>query len=158
MKDLPQLAAFLLFACGLAAAQTTTGNSLEKARVFDYDQMQVRTAPNGTEYRAAFNGTLPTGESVGAHESMQPAGTAPPQLHKNQHSEFIVVQQGTVEYTHDGKAERADIVDRRKPDRRRIPGDETDPLVCPEDRCSGQDIEGAGVGLTPDNRPRDRVQ
>jgi len=107
MKDLPQLAAFLLFACGLAAAQTTTGNSLEKARVFDYDQMQVRTAPNGTEYRAAFNGTLPTGESVGAHESMQPAGTAPPQLHKNQHSEFIVVQQGTVEYTHDGKAERA---------------------------------------------------
>jgi quercetin dioxygenase-like cupin family protein len=107
MKSLSPLSAFLVVACGLAAAQTTTGNSLATARVFDYDQMQVRTAPNGTEYRAVFNGTLATGESVGAHESMQPAGTLPPPLHKNQHSELIVVQQGTVEYSHDGKAERA---------------------------------------------------
>ena len=38
---------------------------------------------------------------------MQPAGTVPPKLHKNHHSEFIVVQQGMVEYEHDGKAERA---------------------------------------------------
>jgi len=107
MKTLPLLYAFLVVASGLAAAQTTTDNSLATARVFAYDQMQVRSAPNGTEYRAVFNGTLPTGESVGAHESMQPAGTIAPPLHKNQHSEFIVVQQGTVEYTHDGKAERA---------------------------------------------------
>jgi len=107
MKTLPLLYAFLVVASGLAAAQTTTDNSLATARVFAYDQMQVRSAPNGTEYRAVFNGTLPTGESVGAHESMQPAGTIAPPLHKNQHSEFIVVQQGTVEYSHDGKAERA---------------------------------------------------
>jgi quercetin dioxygenase-like cupin family protein len=107
MKNLSLLSAFLVLACGLAGAQTTTGNSLATARLFDYDQMQVRTAPNGTEYRAVFNGTLPTGESVGAHESTQPAGTVAPPLHKNQHSEFIVVQQGTVEYDHDGKSERA---------------------------------------------------
>jgi len=107
MKTLPLHYAFLVVASGLAAAQTTTDNTLATARVFAYDQMQVRSAPNGTEYRAVFNGTLPTGESVGAHESMQPAGTIAPPLHKNQHSEFIVVQQGTVEYTHDGKAERA---------------------------------------------------
>jgi quercetin dioxygenase-like cupin family protein len=107
MKTLPLLAASLVFACGIAAAQTTTDNSLATARVFDYDQMKIRTAPNGTENRIVFNGTLATGESVGAHESMQPAGTVPPKLHKNQHSEFIVVQQGTVEFEHDGKSERA---------------------------------------------------
>jgi quercetin dioxygenase-like cupin family protein len=107
MKNLPPLVAFLAFACGLAAAQTTTENSLATPRVFDYDQMKIRNAPNGTENRIVFNGTLATGESVGAHESMQPAGTVPPKLHKIQHSEFIVVEQGTVEYEHDGKAERA---------------------------------------------------
>jgi quercetin dioxygenase-like cupin family protein len=107
MKSLPLLAAFLVFACGLAAAQNSTDNPLATARVFDYDQMKIRNAPNGTESRVVFNGTLATGESVGAHESMQPAGTAPPKLHKIQHSEFIVVEQGTVEFEHDGKAERA---------------------------------------------------
>jgi quercetin dioxygenase-like cupin family protein len=107
MKSLPLLAAFLVFACGFAPAQTTTDNPLATARVFDYDQMKVRNAPNGTENRVVFNGTLATGELVGAHESMQPAGTVPPKLHKIQHSEFIVVEQGTVEFEHDGKAERA---------------------------------------------------
>ena len=107
MKSLPLLTAFLVFACGIVAAQTTTDNSLATARVFDYDQMKARTNPNGTESRMVFNGTLATGESVGAHESMQPAGTVPPRLHKIQHSEFIVIQQGTVEFEHDGKAERA---------------------------------------------------
>jgi quercetin dioxygenase-like cupin family protein len=38
---------------------------------------------------------------------MQPAGTIPPALHKIQHSELIVVEQGTLEFDHDGKAERA---------------------------------------------------
>jgi quercetin dioxygenase-like cupin family protein len=38
---------------------------------------------------------------------MQPAGTVPPALHKIQHSELIVVEQGTLEFEHDGKAERA---------------------------------------------------
>jgi quercetin dioxygenase-like cupin family protein len=107
LKNLPQLAAFLVFACGLAAAQTTADNSLATARVFDYKQMPARTNPNGTESRMIFNGTLSTGESVGAHESMQPAGTVPPKLHTIQHSEFIVIEQGTVEFSHDGKVERA---------------------------------------------------
>lgn len=111
---IPSLAiALLLATCAFAAAQTPTpaqtpvDNPLATARVFDYDQMKARTNPNGTEMRMVFNGTLSTGESVGAHESMQPAGTVPPKLHKIQHSEFIVIQQGTVEFDHDGKAERA---------------------------------------------------
>ena len=107
MENLPLIAAILVSVCGIASAQTTTDNALATARVFDYDQMKIRNAPNGTESRVVFNGTLATGESVGAHESTQPVGTVPPKPHKNQHSEFIVIQQGTVEYDHDGKAERA---------------------------------------------------
>lgn len=107
MKNLPLLAAFLVFACGFVAARTATDNPLASARVFEYEQMKARIAPNGTESRMVFNGTLATGESVGAHESMQPAGTVPPNLHKIQHSEFIVVEQGTLEFDHDGNAERA---------------------------------------------------
>jgi quercetin dioxygenase-like cupin family protein len=107
MKILPLAPALLLCACAVAAAQSATDNPLATARVFDYDQMTVRTNPNGTESRMVFNGTTSTGEAVGAHESMQPAGTVPPNLHKIQHSEFVVVQLGTLEFEHDGKAERA---------------------------------------------------
>jgi quercetin dioxygenase-like cupin family protein len=99
-------ALLLVFVSGYGSAQTTD-NPLAAAGVFDYEQMKARITPNGTETRVIFHGTLATGESVGAHESMQPAGTVPPRLHKIQHSEFIVILQGSVEFDHDGKAERA---------------------------------------------------
>lgn len=107
MKKLPLCAITLAFACGVASAQAPADNPLATARVFDYGQMQVRISPNGTESRMVFRGTLATGEAVGAHESTQPASAVSPALHKIQHSELIVVQQGTVEFDHDGKAERA---------------------------------------------------
>lgn len=107
MKNLSLVAVLLFFACDIAAAQTPTDNPLATAHVFDYGQMKVRTSTNGAEGRVVFSGTLATGEAVGAHESMQPAETVPPALHKIQHSESIVVQQGTLEFLHDGKAERA---------------------------------------------------
>jgi mannose-6-phosphate isomerase-like protein (cupin superfamily) len=97
--------AALTFLCAMAQAQTGGSDPLASSRVFLYEDMPVRTAPSGAEGRVVFNGTLKTGEAVGAHESMQPAGTKPPALHVIQHSEFIVVQQGTLEFNHDGKAE-----------------------------------------------------
>jgi quercetin dioxygenase-like cupin family protein len=68
--------------------------------------MTVKTAPNGAERRSVVTGTLATGEAVQVRETMQPVGTAPSALHTIQHSEVIVVQQGTLEFQHDGKAER----------------------------------------------------
>ena len=107
MKNAALCTLALVFSCVVASAQTAPENPLAASRVFDYNQMQSRTQPNGTEGRVVFSGALATGESVGAHESMQPAGTTPPALHTIQHSELIVVQQGTLEFNHDGKAERA---------------------------------------------------
>ena len=93
--------------CAVACAQTTGANPLATARVFSLDEMTAKTAPNGSVGRSVFNGTLATGESVGVHETMQPAGTAPNPTHRIQHSEVIVVEEGILEFEHDGKAERA---------------------------------------------------
>jgi quercetin dioxygenase-like cupin family protein len=100
--------AVAVLACASAAAQiVNSGNPLEASRAFLYEQMKPRTNANGSESRNFFTGILATGESLSVHASVQPAGTAPPALHKIQHSEIIVIQEGTVEYHHDGVVERA---------------------------------------------------
>jgi mannose-6-phosphate isomerase-like protein (cupin superfamily) len=73
--------------------------------VFAFDQMAVRKMVNGGESRDVLHGVLATGEVVGVHESMQPAGAVPVVLHTIQHSELIMVQEGTVAFEHDGKSE-----------------------------------------------------
>jgi quercetin dioxygenase-like cupin family protein len=89
------------------AAQQAGSNPLAASRVFPYEDMVPKTAPNGAVGRNVFTGTLATGEAVAVHETMQPAGTQPNPAHRIQHSELIVVQEGTLEFQHDGKAERA---------------------------------------------------
>ncbi len=98
----------LSLSCAVTFAQNDSAYPLAAARVFPYDAMTAKTAPNGSVGRRVFMGTLATGEAVGVHETMQPAGTVPNPPHRIQHSEIIVVEQGTVEFDHDGKTERAD--------------------------------------------------
>jgi quercetin dioxygenase-like cupin family protein len=94
-------------ACVSAGAQTPASNPLTDSRTFHFEQMKPTANPNGSESRFFFSGTLATGESVNVHESVQPAGTVPPTPHTIHHSELIVIQEGTVEYHHDGAVERA---------------------------------------------------
>ena len=102
------LAAWLLvLAAAGAAAQSADGNALASSRVFAFDEMTAKTSPNGAVGRNVFSGTLATGETVALHETMQPAGTVPNAAHRIAHSEVIVVEEGTLEFEHDGKAERA---------------------------------------------------
>ena len=101
------LPALLLGLVCAAAAQSPDTNPLAAARVFNPDDATPRTAPNGSVSRSVFNGTLATGEAVAMHVTEQPAGTAPNPAHRIRHSELIVVQQGTLEFQHDGKTERA---------------------------------------------------
>jgi quercetin dioxygenase-like cupin family protein len=88
-------------------AGNPSNNPLAASRVFAYDEMTAKTAANGVMSRSAFSGTLLTGEAISAHETMQPAGTAPNPAHRIEHSELILVEEGTLDYTHDGKTERA---------------------------------------------------
>jgi quercetin dioxygenase-like cupin family protein len=107
MKGILLTLAIPALGCAVACAQTTGTNPLATARVFSFDEMTAKTAPNGSVGRSVFNGTLATGESVAVHETMQPAGTAPNPVHRIQHAEVIVVEEGNLEFEHDGKAERA---------------------------------------------------
>ena len=108
-----RLAYFLLFTgCGalLAQAPPVSGagmGDLTKARVFKADEGGIRTMANGGQSRDIVHGTLQTGEVVGIHESTQPAGTKPNPLHTIQHSELILVREGTLAFVHDGKEEKA---------------------------------------------------
>jgi mannose-6-phosphate isomerase-like protein (cupin superfamily) len=88
---------------GQAAAAPTT--ELGASRVFALDEMTVRKTANGGESRDVLHGALSTGEVVGMHESVQPAGAEPVALHAIQHSELVMVQEGTVAFEHDGKSE-----------------------------------------------------
>src|SRR5665213_261116 len=101
----------LVFSGGMGLAQGTSvepskaSASLARAKVFSFDQMPVRTMANGGESRGIVQGMLATGESVALHESMLPVGSVPNPAHRIEHSEFIVVREGTLEFDHDGKTE-----------------------------------------------------
>ena len=69
--------------------------------------MPLRRMANGGESRQALRGVLLTGESVDVHESTLPVGSAPNPPHVSKHSEFILVQEGVLEYLHDGKLDQA---------------------------------------------------
>jgi quercetin dioxygenase-like cupin family protein len=71
----------------------------------------VRNNPNGSESRNAIAGHLATGEHVAVHESIQPAGVPGNPAHRIEHTEFICVREGTLEFQHDGITERASAGD-----------------------------------------------
>ena len=89
-----------------AQAAAAPASELAGPRVFAFDEMTAKKAANGSESRNVLRGALSTGEVVGMHESMQPAGAEPVALHAIQHSELIMVQEGTVAFEHDGKSEK----------------------------------------------------
>jgi mannose-6-phosphate isomerase-like protein (cupin superfamily) len=87
-------------------ATPAAAGTLSQAKVFPFDQMPVRKMANGGESRDVFRGTLTTGEVVAVHESEQPAGMTPNALHTIQHSEVMVVVQGTIIFEHDGNSDK----------------------------------------------------
>jgi len=95
---------------GVMRAQTTVAPAgagvLSQSKVYAVDQMSVRKMANGGESRDVLRGTLTTGEVIGVHESTQPAGMAPNAPHTIQHTEVMVVVEGTLAFEHDGKSEK----------------------------------------------------
>jgi mannose-6-phosphate isomerase-like protein (cupin superfamily) len=83
------------------AAAVEGGGTLGAARVIPFDGMAVRTMANGGESRDIAHGTLATGETVNLHQSMQVVGAAANAPHVIQHSEFILVREGELEFDHE---------------------------------------------------------
>lgn len=94
-----------------AAQQARAAPDLLTSRVFHLDTLLAHKSANGSESRDVVRGRLATGEWVAVHESTQPAGAAPVPLHRIGHTEVICVREGTVEFQHDGIAERASAGD-----------------------------------------------
>ena len=96
-----------------AAVPAQGGTSVGAARAISFDSMPVRKNAFGGESRNIAHGTLATGETVNLHSSIQAPGQTPPPLHVIQHSEFICVYEGELEFQHevDGKgvAERVGV-------------------------------------------------
>lgn len=82
------------------------GPTLSHSAVFRVGEMPVRKMANGGESWDVVHGVLATGEAVSVHESQQPVGAVPNPAHVIQHTEFIVVLDGTVEFLHDEKSEK----------------------------------------------------
>ena len=82
-----------------------------QSKVLRFADMPVRRNANGSESRDTGGGAIPTGERVRVHESMQVAGLAPNRAHTIDHTEFICVREGVMEFTHDGRTDRAEAGD-----------------------------------------------
>jgi mannose-6-phosphate isomerase-like protein (cupin superfamily) len=74
--------------------------SLGAARAIPLGQMEERKTPAGEGWNIA-HGTLATGETVNLHQSMQVAGAPPAQTHVIQHTEFVLVREGEVDFVHE---------------------------------------------------------
>jgi len=92
------------FVCSSAFAESPV---LDHAKVFKFSEAPTRSFPNGGGAHDLILGTLKTGEAVKVHESMQPEGAEPNPSHAIDHSEFIIVQEGSLAFIHDGVTETA---------------------------------------------------
>lgn len=92
-------------AAASAPKSAVATGTLGPAHAIPYEAMPVRTMANGGESRDIAHGTLATGETVNLHQSMQVAEAVPNPLHVIQHTEFILVREGELEFQHevDGK-------------------------------------------------------
>lgn len=80
--------------------------TLSRSEALSPDQLPVTTGANGAKRWEILHGLLATGEAVAVHESLQPAGIAPNPPHSIQHSELILVQEGTLLFEHEGRSEK----------------------------------------------------
>ncbi len=80
--------------------------ALSQSRAYPVDEMPSRKMANGGLSRDVLRGALASGEVIAVHESEQPAGTEPNKPHTIQHTEVIVVVEGTLAFEHDGKSEK----------------------------------------------------
>jgi quercetin dioxygenase-like cupin family protein len=102
MKTAVALISSLLLVTGI-----TMADDLSHAKVFAREAAPTRKFDNGGGARDMVLGLLKTGEGVRVHESMQPEGAVPNPAHAIDHSEFIIVGEGTLAFMHDGVTETA---------------------------------------------------
>jgi mannose-6-phosphate isomerase-like protein (cupin superfamily) len=115
MNGIRRRAACIAFPASAGWATTTQASPLpeaEKSRtlseseVLSSDQMPATLSVNGGKRWDVLQGVLATGEAIAVHKSQQPVGIPPHPPHTVQHSELILVQEGTLLFEYDGGSEK----------------------------------------------------
>jgi mannose-6-phosphate isomerase-like protein (cupin superfamily) len=91
---------------GLNGVVPSSDKVLSESEVFPFDKLPVNQNANGGQTRNVVTGVLVTGEAVEIHETTLPPGKMPHPPHKHQHSEFMMVREGELEFNNDGKLSR----------------------------------------------------
>ena len=86
--------------------QPEKSRTLSDSEVLYTDRMPATLSGNGGKSWNVVQGVLATGEAIAVHKSLQPVGVPPNPLHTVQHSELILVQEGTLLFEYDGKSEK----------------------------------------------------
>ena len=93
---------FLLFLmAGVAAAQSPLGSS-----VFDWEKLTVKKTAKG-ERRDIVNARTATFQNFESHVTTLRAGEVAHEAHRHADEEIIVVKEGTLEVTFQGRTQRA---------------------------------------------------
>ncbi len=103
-------AAFAALGAVPAAAQAggvmvTGGGELVHSAFYAYDKVAVTKNANGSETRPVLHGTLPTGEYLEVHETTMPVGQSPHPPHRHTHSEMMLMREGRIEVTSEGRTQ-----------------------------------------------------
>lgn len=98
-----------LGALGTATGHGQSGHpeqpTLPHSAAYSFDQLPVKHSSSGATTRPVLNGKLPTGEIVEMHETTLLPGQMPHPAHKHVHTEFMLVREGSVQFTANGNAQ-----------------------------------------------------
>jgi mannose-6-phosphate isomerase-like protein (cupin superfamily) len=86
--------------------QPEKSRTLSDSEVLYTDRTPATLGVNGGKRWDLLQGVLATGEAIALHKSLQPAGITPNPPHTVQHSELILVQEGTLLFEYDGRSEK----------------------------------------------------
>jgi quercetin dioxygenase-like cupin family protein len=92
------------------AMDKAAGDLAGGPKVFAMGGVAATKVANGNTRKGVLKGKLATGETISMHESWSPVG-AQVTPHKILHSELVIVMEGTLEYEHEGKFEKAEAGD-----------------------------------------------
>jgi quercetin dioxygenase-like cupin family protein len=93
----------LAAAAGAAVPQSDADKQVLPAKVYQFADLEVKTSANGNKSRKVFQGALHNGFVVNCHITELALGQMPHPPHHHPHEEIIMLKEGTVEVTVDGK-------------------------------------------------------
>jgi len=95
-----------LAATGAAAQVSEADKQVLPAKVYQFADLEVKTSANGNKSRKVMQGALHKGFVINCHITELAPGQMPHPPHHHPHEEIIMMKEGNVEVTVDGKTSK----------------------------------------------------